>query len=60
MILISHRGNINGPNPSMENKPEYVLDAKLKGYDVEIDVWWKEDGFYLGHDEPQYKVSREF
>ena len=47
LILISHRGNTNGPNPNMENKPEYVLDAKLKGYDVEIDVWWKEDGFYL-------------
>ena len=24
MILISHRGNINGKNPSMENHPDYI------------------------------------
>ncbi len=24
MIIISHRGNIDGPNPDMENKPEYI------------------------------------
>ena len=27
MILISHRGNINGPNPEMENNPEYIQKA---------------------------------
>ena len=60
MILISHRGNINGPNLQRENEPLYIMEALEKGFDVEIDVWWKEDGFYLGHDEPQYKVKREF
>ena len=24
MKLVSHRGNINGPNPEMENDPRYV------------------------------------
>ena len=60
LILISHRGNTNGPNPNMENKPEYVLDAKLKGYDVEIDVWYQNDEFYLGHDNPVDKVSKDY
>ena len=27
MILISHRGNINGSKPEMENKPEYIQQA---------------------------------
>jgi len=60
MILISHRGNIDGVNKLRENKIDYINEAIKNGFDVEIDVWWKEDGFYLGHDEPQYKVSRDF
>jgi len=54
MILISHRGNINGPRPDMENKPSYILQAIQLGFDCEIDVWFTEGKFYLGHDEPQY------
>ena len=60
MILISHRGNINGSKPEMENKPEYVQQALDLGYDVEIDVWLIDGNFFLGHDEPQYKIERSF
>ena len=60
MILISHRGNLNGKNKERENEPLYIIEATEKGYDVEIDVWWKEDRFYLGHDEPYYKVNINF
>tara|TARA_R110001606_G_C15271070_1_gene639483 strand:+ start:383 stop:805 length:423 start_codon:yes stop_codon:yes gene_type:complete len=59
MILISHRGNIDGKNIELENKPTYINDALKKGYDVEIDVWYK-NGFYLGHDNPQYSVKPSF
>ena len=55
MILISHRGNISGPNPEKENHPEYILAALQAGYDVEIDVWFENGKFMLGHDEPQYE-----
>jgi hypothetical protein len=54
MILISHRGNLNGPNPERENHPDYIWEALRAGYEVEIDVWWVEGKFKLGHDEPQY------
>lgn len=57
MILISHRGNINGPIPEAENKPEYIEDTIRLGYDVEIDFWVIGDKLYLGHDEPQYLIS---
>ena len=40
MILIAHRGNINGPNPIEENKPEYLLSTIEKGYHVELDLWY--------------------
>lgn len=54
MRLISHRGNLNGPNPEQENHPDYIWEAIRAGYDVEIDVWYVEDKFKLGHDNPQY------
>jgi hypothetical protein len=59
MKLISHRGNISGPNPEQENQPEYIAEALKQGYDVEIDVWFKDDKFMLGHDEPQYEFPFE-
>lgn len=60
MNWISHRGNINGPNPAEENKPEYIKIALRAGYDVEIDIWLQPDGLYLGHDAPTYKTDRHF
>ena len=59
MVLISHRGNIQGKSPGLENMPEYINDTLNKGYHVEIDVWYK-NGFYLGHDNPQYNVKPNF
>jgi hypothetical protein len=59
MILISHRGNISGPNPEQENHPEYIVEALKQGYDVEIDVWFKDNKFMLGHNEPQYEFPFE-
>lgn len=60
MILISHRGNINGRIEDAENKPDYIEDTIRLGFDVEIDVWFKDGGFYLGHDQPQYEVDYKF
>jgi hypothetical protein len=60
MILISHRGNINGPNPARENSPYYVMEAIAMGYNVEIDVWLIEGALFLGHDEPQYKIDQKW
>jgi hypothetical protein len=57
MILISHRGNINGINVDLENTKEYIDSAIKKGYDVEIDIWYKDFKLYLGHDLPQYDVD---
>ena len=55
MILISHRGNISGPNPERENHPEYIFEALEAGYDIEVDVWFENGRFMLGHEKPQYE-----
>jgi hypothetical protein len=60
MILISHRGNIDGKKPHLENQPEYIDEAIALGYDVEIDLWLINGRTYLGHDEPQYEVDDEW
>jgi len=60
MIYISHRGNIAGPNPERENTPEYISEALSLGFNVEIDVWFKDDEFYLGHDSPLYDIDENF
>lgn len=60
MILISHRGNINGKNIEMENNPSFIENALNLGYDVEIDVWYIDGVLFLGHDKPQYEVSLEW
>lgn len=60
MVRIAHRGNIIGPNPSWENWPEYVEEALNAGYDAEIDVWYRDGDFWLGHDYGTYKIDVSF
>jgi len=54
MKYISHRGNTNGRFESYENEPNYIDIAIKKGFDVEIDVWYKDNMLWLGHDRPDY------
>ena len=60
MIYISHRGNLNGINSDLENKPSYIVNALKKNFDVEVDVWLAKNKFYLGHDGPQYLIDNKF
>lgn len=56
MILIAHRGNIHGPDSKLQNKPLQIQKALDLGYNCEIDVWYINGEFLLGHDEPKYKI----
>lgn len=60
MIYISHRGNIYGEAPIFENHPDHIKLSLKLGYEVEVDVWYNEEQFWLGHNEPLYKVEPEF
>ena len=60
MKFIAHRGNMGGRIIEFENFPDYIRNTLTLGFDVEVDVWYHGSTFYLGHDEPQYAVTREF
>lgn len=60
MILIAHRGNLTGPDKYKENHPDYILKALDSGYTVEIDVWYENGKFYLGHDGPWLTIDEKF
>jgi hypothetical protein len=59
-IIISHRGNINGQDKERENNPKYILELLERKIFVEIDVWKRDNKFFLGHDKPQYEVNYDF
>lgn len=60
MIIISHRGNLDGPNLLNENNPVYIVEALSKGFEVEVDVWGIRNSLFLGHDKPLYKIESSF
>lgn len=56
ILLIAHRGNLNGSRPE-ENSPASIDAAIAAGYHVEIDLRVINGLFYLGHDRPDYKID---
>jgi hypothetical protein len=59
MRWILHRGNNTGPN-SVENNPEKILSLIDDGYEIEIDLWYLNSRYYLGHDIAEYEVEESF
>lgn len=60
MVYIAHRGNVNGKNIKRENHPDYINEAISLGYDVEVDARYIDGDWWLGHDEPQYRIRTDF
>lgn len=60
MKIISHRGNLEGLNPAIENHPVQIQKCIDLGYDVEIDLRMKDGVPHLGHDEAQYCVTQDW
>jgi hypothetical protein len=60
MKLISHRGNIYGPNLTLENTTPHIINAIINGFEVEIDVWKTSGGLFLGHDAPAHPITIDF
>lgn len=57
MRIISHRGNLDGPNTTSENTKVRIDEAILLGLDVEIDARIVEGKIFLGHDGPAQEAS---
>lgn len=60
MKLIAHRGLLEGPDKSLENDPTQIHLSLLKGFDCEIDFWFIDQEFFLGHDGPTYSIKSDF
>ncbi len=56
MRIISHRANLNGPS---ENYSEFkILRALRMGFDIEIDVRSESNKLWVGHDRPEFLLSK--
>tara|TARA_A100001015_G_scaffold214278_1_gene240502 strand:+ start:5978 stop:6433 length:456 start_codon:yes stop_codon:yes gene_type:complete len=58
--IIAHRGNLNGPDLKSENKLDSIQECIDLNFDVEIDLWLKDNQLFLGHDFPQYEVDYDW
>lgn len=56
MLIIAHRGNIDGPSEK-ENHPDYIKYAINAGYKVEVDIYYDGKLWGLGHDYALYDIS---
>ena len=59
MKVISHRGNLNGAS-TLENNPNQISKVLRLGFDCEIDLWIKENKYFLGHDTPTFEIDKSF
>ena len=60
MIIVSHRGLLDGPDPTLENNPETIDHALSLDYHVEIDLRIKNGNPWLGHDKADYEVDLHY
>lgn len=59
-LIISHRGNVQGPDSSLENNPKHIRSLLKRGIPCEVDLRRYNKRFYLGHDYPQYPIPQDF
>ncbi len=60
MRIIAHRANLDGKVKEKENRIEQIKLCIENGFDVEIDMRIVNNEIYLGHDEPEEKITIDF
>lgn len=60
MVLIAHRGYVNGKNSLLENNPLQIKRLLKMNINVEIDVIYEDGKVFLGHDDLKYQVDIDF
>ena len=56
-MRIAHRALVNGPDKTIENDISAIVDRCSRGLYSEIDIWYKDYKWYLGHDAPEKQIS---
>ncbi len=49
---ILHRGLTHGPDLSLENNENRILERIAEGWEIEMDVWFLSGSWWIGHDHP--------
>jgi hypothetical protein len=57
MLIISHRGKLDGEEPG--NEPLQIERCIAEGFQVEVDLFWDGKKAFFGHDGPTYPVVLE-
>ena len=60
MRIIAHRANLDGKVKEKENRIEQIKLCIENGFDVEIDMRIVNNEMYLGHDEPEEKITLNY
>lgn len=60
MKIISHRGNLEGPDLSRENYPGQIEKCLELGFECEIDLRIRDGELFLGHDTAQYAITMDW
>jgi hypothetical protein len=58
--MIAHRGLLKGPDSSIENKVECIKRNCMNGIISEIDIWYENGLYKIGHDSPGDEISYDF
>jgi len=56
-LIISHRGNIHGPDLINENRPAQIDLVISLGFECEIDLRYDNKELFLGHDKSDYQID---
>ena len=59
-IIISHRGILDDDSSNQNNPKQICKILESTEYSCEIDVWFKDNRFYLGHDTADFEVEEQF
>ena len=59
-MIISHRGNLHGPDSTLENSINQINTCLEMGFDVEIDVRYWDNKILLGHDNGETEIPVEW
>lgn len=51
-LIVAHRGLLNGPDKNLENTYEQIHNCLFNQFSAEIDLWYKDEKFWAGHDAP--------
>ena len=57
MIFISNGGNLNGKSSNFENNPDQIQKCFDLNLNIKLDVWFKDEKFWLGSDKPNLEVN---